>query len=283
MASFLIDGRVIQYKVTGEGAPVLLTPGGRLGMNALASLAAALGTGIQLIQWDRCNAGASDVWIDEPSEQQRWADDLPEFLHHLGLSDAYLIGGSAGARVSLLGAIRHPEIVRGLVLWSVSGGPYACQLLGYQYHTPYINAAILGGMAEVIDTPYYRELIEANPGNRERLLAIDPDRFIAVMRRWNEDFYAHEDVPVIGASVDDLSAINAPTLVFGGNDDFHPVEPAEAAHDLIKGSEYVPCAWSRDDWMWRSVGRIQQSVLELYPRMTGTILEFIQRTGESTA
>lgn len=278
MASFQIDDREIRYSVTGTGTPVLLTPGGRLGMDALDSLAAALGTDIALIRWDRANTGASDVWIGLPSEQHQWADDAAALLQHLDLAPAFLIGGSAGARLSLITAIKHPEVVSGLVLWSVSGGPYACQLLGYQYHTPYIQAAILGGMEEVIKAQGFRELIEANPSNRDRLVAIDPEFFITVMRRWNEDFYAHDDVPVIGASVDELRSIKVPTLVFDGNDDYHPAVAAAAAHDLIEGSEFAPCAWSRDDWMWRSVGRIQESVLELYPLMSSTILEFIHRT-----
>jgi len=46
----------------------------------------------------------------------------------------------AGCRVSVLAAIRHPQVVRGLALWSVSGGAYGSQVLGYQYHVPYIQA-----------------------------------------------------------------------------------------------------------------------------------------------
>ena len=40
---------------------------------------------------------------------------------------AWLLGGSAGARVSYLTAVRHPDVVRGLVLWSVSGGGYGAK------------------------------------------------------------------------------------------------------------------------------------------------------------
>ncbi len=277
MPELLIDGRTVRYSLAGEGVPVVLTPGGRLGMDALASTAELLGGGCRLLQWDRCNTGASDVWIDEPSEQLRWADDLAELVGRLDLGLAYLIGGSAGARVAYLSAIRHPRIVRGLVLWSVSAGPYSSQLLGYQYHTPYIEAAVRGGMPAVIETPHFRALVAANSANCERLLTVDPERFIAVLRRWNESFYARDEWPVIGASAAELRSLRCPTLVFEGNDDFHPPEGARAVHELVPGAQLVPCAWSREEWMWRAVGRVAGSVVDLYPRMVPTILEFIGR------
>ena len=62
------------------------------------------------------------------------------------------------------------------------GGGYSSQLLGYQYHTPYIEAAVRGGMTEVAETPHFSELIRANPGNAARLLDMDANIFIAVMK-----------------------------------------------------------------------------------------------------
>jgi pimeloyl-ACP methyl ester carboxylesterase len=279
MAEFAIDDRRIRYSVTGSGPPVVLTPGGRLGMDALRSTATLLEAHLQLVQWDRSDTGASDVWIGEQAEQLRWADDIALLLEHLGIESAFFIGGSAGARLAYLTAIRHPRIVRGMVLWSVSGGAYSSQLLGYQYHTPYIEAAIRAGMAAVLETQHFHDLVAANPRNRDRLLALDPDQFVAMMHGWNESFFWHPDRPVISATIDELRTITAPTLIFDGNDDFHPTEAAAATHDLIAGSELVPCAWTREEWMWRGVGRIAESVVELYPRMAPTIVDYISRTG----
>jgi pimeloyl-ACP methyl ester carboxylesterase len=277
MAEFKIDGRAIRYSLTGDGVPVVLTPGGRLGMDALASTARLLDPHVQLVQWDRANTGASDVWFGEQAEQLRWVDDIAELLRHLDVAPAYFIGGSAGARLAYLAALRHPAIVRGLVLWSVSGGPYSSQVLGYNYHTPFIEAAIRGGMEAVLKTAHFRALVAANPGNRDRLLAIDPGWFAEVMYRWNEFFFARPNTPVIGATADELRSIDVPALLFGGNDDVHPAPPAEAAHELIAGSEFVACSWTREEAMERMVGRTPESVVDLYPRMVPTILDFIDR------
>jgi len=231
---------------------------------------------MQLIEWDRSNTGSSDLYLKAPPEQYRWADDAALLVEHLGLGSAIFIGGSAGARLAYLAAIRHPGVVSGLILWSVSGGGYSSQLLGYQYHTPYIEAAVRGGMAEVAETPHFSELIRANPGNAARLLDMDAGLFIAVMKSWNNVFYPTMATPVIAATVSELRTVTAPTLVFDGNDDFHPAFAAQALHEAIPGSRLLPCAWTRDDWMLRYVGRIPESVVELYPRMSQVIIDYIR-------
>jgi pimeloyl-ACP methyl ester carboxylesterase len=276
MNTFYVGDRAINYRRTGSGTPVVLTPGGRLGSSALASLAHALEDHVQLIEWDRSNTGSSDLYLDAPPEQYRWADDAALLVEHLGLGNAIFIGGSAGSRLAYLTAIRHPQVVRGLVLWSVSGGGYSSQLLGYQYHTPYIEAAVRGGMAEVAETAHFSELIRANPSNAARLLDMDADTFIAVMKSWNDVFYPPMAAPVIAATASELRTVTAPTLVFNGNDDFHPAFAAEALHEAIPGSRLLPCAWTRDDWMFRYVGRIPESVVELYPRMSEVIIDYIR-------
>jgi 2-hydroxy-6-oxonona-2,4-dienedioate hydrolase len=278
MPTAVIDGCTIHYQIRGEGAPVALTPGGRLGMDAIRSTSDLLATRYRVFQWDRRNTGASDVWIGDPSEQLVWADDLAEMLRRLDMAPAYLAGGSAGSRVAYLTALRHPDVVKGLVLWSVSGGPYSSQFLGYQYHTPFITEAMKGGMEAVIGTPFFRERIDANPSNRGRLLALDPVEFVAVMHRWNRFFYYRDDTPVIGATRAELRSLRCPALVFEGNDDVHPPEAAEAVHRLVEGSEFVPSPWTTEDFVYRQVGRVAGSVVDLYPRLGPAIFDFIDRT-----
>jgi 2-hydroxy-6-oxonona-2,4-dienedioate hydrolase len=160
----------------------------------------------------------------------------------------------------------------------VSGGPYASQNLGYQYHTPFINEAIRAGMAGVADLPFFRERIEANPSNRHRILSTPPEQFIDALRGWNQSFYHRSDTPVIAATADELRTIRCPTLIFEGNDDFHPPEAARALHTLVEGSELHSLPWSRDEWMHRFVGRVAGSVTELYVRLVPALSDFVART-----
>lgn len=51
------------------------------------------------------------------------ADDIAALLRQLGIEQTDLFGYSMGGGVALLTAIRHPELVRKLVLASVSFNP----------------------------------------------------------------------------------------------------------------------------------------------------------------
>jgi pimeloyl-ACP methyl ester carboxylesterase len=196
-------------------------------------------------------------------------------LRRLELAPAFLAGASAGARVSYLTAVRHPDVVAGLVLWSVSGGPYGSQNLGYDYHVPFINTALRGGVEAVADMPFFRERIRENPANRDRLLSTPTDQFVAAFRSWNESFFYRPDTPVIAATKDDLRRIACPTLVFEGNDDMHPPEAAIAFHQLVESSRLAPLPWTRDEFMDRLVGRVPGAVMDLYPRLVPIVLDFL--------
>src|ERR1043166_8493710 len=133
----------INYEVLGETGPwVALSPGGRRGLDALKSLGRRLeGAGFRILLHDRRNCGASDVVIEgEESEYEIWADDLHSLLAQVGASEAFIGGASAGCRLSLLFAIRHPESTQGLLLWRVTGGRFAVDRLAEQYYGEFIRA-----------------------------------------------------------------------------------------------------------------------------------------------
>lgn len=269
------DGCRLAYELAGKGPLVVLTPGGRESRRVVAPLAEALAERVRVLSWDRRNTGESEVSFGRESEQVTWADDLAELLEHLGEGPAWLAGGSAGCRVSTLAAIRRPDLAKGLIVWSASGGNYSCQFLGYLYHVPYILAAQGGGMAAVAETPFFHERIVDNPANRARLLACDPDEFVAVMKGWNHAFYPRPDQALV--SVDDaaLQRLALPTRIFAGNDDIHPQEVSEAMARLIPGAELAPSPWSTEAFMAIFTGRTPGSVFDLYPRLAPGILEFI--------
>ncbi len=275
MPTIAINGCTLHYELLGKGPPLALTPGGRAGLDFVRPLAEKLAQRHQVLIWDRRNCGTSDLWFGKsPAEQEVWADDLAFLLRSLNLSPAILAGGSAGARVSLVTALRHPEVVKGLALWSVSGGPYACQVLGYSYHVPFIMAADAGGMEAVAATPFFTERIAMNPGNRARLLAVKPAGFIEVMHYWNTFFYDRPDCPVIGMTHRDLASIEAPTLIIAGNDYIHPKTASDAIARACPNVTHVPSAWTQDEFMGRYTGRFPGSAMSLWERVAPTVLQF---------
>lgn len=235
-----VRGVNINYQVLGEHGPwVALSPGGRRDLGGVLPLAELVAKGgYRVLIHDRRNCGASDVVIEgDESEYEIWADDLYELLSGLDALPAFVGGSSSGCRLSLLFALRHPEAVRALLLWRVTGGPFAAERLAHNYYGQFIEAAKHGGMAAVCETEFFRERIESNPRNRERLLAMDAKRFIDVMAHWREYFIRDADLPVIGANDDALRSIKVPTCVIPGNDWTHPRRVGENASRLLPKGE----------------------------------------------
>ncbi len=198
-----VRGANINYEVIGtQGEWIALAPGGRFGLEHMRSVAQLLAkSGYRVLIHDRRNCGASDVLLEgsEP-EHEIWAADLHQLLSQLGALPAYIGGRSSGCRLSLIFALRYPQAVRVLLLWRITGGPYAAKQLAYKYYGEYIDAARQGGMAAVCATEHFAECIAARPANHDLLMKVDPARFIAAMTHWSSYFSADANKPVIGAS-----------------------------------------------------------------------------------
>jgi pimeloyl-ACP methyl ester carboxylesterase len=235
-----IRGVQLHYRVFGDHGPWLaFVTGGRRGFAEFISLAEKIaGHGFRVLLHDRRNTGASDIRIGgEESEEEIWADDLVALLGQLQALPAFVGGTSSGARMSMLTYLRHPQAVKALILARITGGDFAAGRLPGMYYGQFIEAAQQGGMAAVCATEQYQERIAANPGNRERLMAMDPQEYIAVMTRWLARFNEGPRKPVLGMTEDAMRSIRVPTLVVPGNDNTHASVNGLAAAELIPGSE----------------------------------------------
>jgi 2-hydroxy-6-oxonona-2,4-dienedioate hydrolase len=252
MPSVSVNGSKIVYEVMGEGPPLILTPGGRFGkdVEGLRPLAEALAPSTTVVLWDRPNTGASELKFEGDSESQMAADDLAGLLEALDLAPAIIAGGSAGSRVSLIAAMRHPEVVDKLVLWSLSGGRFGTMFLAMQYLLPHMAEAWLGGMEPVTKLPDMQASIQANPDNERILLRMDRQRFIDTLMQWLSAYIPREDQPVPGVDAADIRTVAVPTLVFrnGDGDIYHPAETSLEVHRLIPGAVLAEPPWGRDGW-----------------------------------
>jgi pimeloyl-ACP methyl ester carboxylesterase len=236
-----IRGLDLHYEILGERGPfVALQPGGRRAGAALRPLATKLAeAGHRVLIYDRRNCGASSVAIDGDSENEEWANDLHELLMQLDAAPAFVGGSSSGCRLALILALRHPEDVRGLLLWRVTGGQHAAQHLANQYYGSHIAAAKAGGMAAVCAMEHWKEVIAANPASRGALMAMEPQDFIARMERWQRSFAAGAEHPVIGLSPAELRGMTMPACIVPGKDPVHPLPAGQAAHRLMPNAHYV--------------------------------------------
>jgi pimeloyl-ACP methyl ester carboxylesterase len=277
MAIAHVRGVRINHEVLGTQGPwVALVTGGRRGYEEFVSLAGRIAReGYRVLLHDRRNTGASEVVIEgEDGEEQIWADDLVILLKQLGATSAWIGGGSSGARISMLTYMRHPEFVRGLLLMRVTGGDFAAGRLPEMYYAQFIRAAQTGGMAAVCATEQVRERIAANPSTGERLMAMDPARYIAVMSHWLEIFTSGPKAPVMGITEAELRAFRVPTIIIPGNDMTHASASSMAAQKLIPGAELFALPITDQDiplipfTQWA----------EHEPAIAGAYVDFMRRT-----
>ena len=286
MAEALVRGVHINYEIVGTRGPfIALTPGSRRSYTELVDLSKAMAaSGYRVLLHDRRNCGASDVAFDgSASEHEVWADDLYELGRQLGALPMYVGGSSAGARLAILYAMRHPDGLRGLLLWRVTGGQEAVDKLSENYYGQYIKLARQGGMQAVSDSDHFAQSIAARPANRARLMATDVDDFIKVMKFWRRRFLESATLPIVGASEADLNAIKAPACLIAGNDVIHTPATARKAARLIPHSELhedVVVKRSDDDLLkdwdrkeWR----------DAEPRLAALFADFLKRAESARA
>jgi pimeloyl-ACP methyl ester carboxylesterase len=230
----------IHYQIIGEDGPwVALITGGRRPHGELISLARKIAAaGYRVLLHDRRNTGASGLKFDTDNvEEATWADDLDALLSELGARPAFIGGSSSGARTAIMFALRHPSSVRALLLMRVTGGAFAAGRLPENYYGQYIRAAEAGGMAAVCETERFSTLIQTDPANRAKIMAMDPQVFVDTHKRWLELFKAGAHLPVMGVTPEELASIKVPVIVIPGNDKTHASASGIAAHKMIAGSE----------------------------------------------
>ena len=192
-----VHGLKMYYEIHGTGKPLVLLPGGLMTISMMGQIVPDLAKTRQVIAVELQGHGHT-ADIDRPLTYEQMADDIAALIKHLGFERADVFGFSAGGNVALQTAIRHPEVVRKLVVASApckSDGGY-----------PEIRA--LDGVVQSAMQPscprYAKPMSVAAPKPE------DWPRLVAKMRPLlTEDYDWAEDV----------AAIQAPTLIVVGDAD----------------------------------------------------------------
>ncbi|MCU0309768.1 MAG: hypothetical protein MUE36_02345 [Acidimicrobiales bacterium] len=267
-----VNGLDVAYELIGDGEETwTITPGGRFtkespGVRELAEALAAAGK--RALIWDRPNCGESSVCFEGDTESSMQGDTLAQLLRQLELGPAVIMGGSGGARVSLLTAVRNPDVAKGLAMLWVSGGTYGLMSLGVHYCGESIRAAWNGGMEAVVELPEWQEVLERNPGNRRRFLDLDPADFLVTMDRWMLAYCPCGDALIPGLPDEEARAFTLPTLVFrsGESDMHHTRATSESLAALLPNATLVEPPWPDTAWIDRQVAREADPEAGLFAR-----------------
>ena len=263
MPKINVNGVTLAYELFGEGPPVVWTDHGWAPRTEFSYLVAGrLSANHRVLLWDRSNTGASDVAIeDAPGAEHQWADQLHGLLEALDLSPAYLAGRCSGQTTSLIAARRYPADVKGLILVApptddldllkpITDGfcfnlAAVAEQEGMQAviaHSTEASVRQVSGRSGSEDwdalSNWAADTISKNPGNRDRLLAMDPKVFAAIMRKWG-DWYTSGPGHVHGLSYQDIRPITVPALVAYGLDYVHPRRSAEQLCEVLPNAEWV--------------------------------------------
>ncbi|HVB22113.1 MAG TPA: alpha/beta hydrolase [Ktedonobacteraceae bacterium] len=112
-----VNGLDIYYEIHGSGEPLVLLPGSFMTVEAMGEIVPQLAATRRVIGVELQGHGHT-ADIERPLRYELMADDIAALIRHLGLEQADIFGYSLGGGVALQTAIRHPEVVRKLVLAS---------------------------------------------------------------------------------------------------------------------------------------------------------------------
>ena len=111
-----VNGTTLAYREAGDGEPVVFVHGAISDLRTWEQQLGAVGSSYRAITYsrrfsrpnERSDPGGSDLSLLA-------VEDLVAFLREIGAAPAHLVGNSYGAYVSLVTAIRYPELVKTVV------------------------------------------------------------------------------------------------------------------------------------------------------------------------
>lgn len=112
----VINDMRVRYEVSGKGDPVLMINGLSAPHVSWALQAKALSPHFTVVTFDNRGVGETDLPPEPMYTTGQMADDAASLLRHLKIARAHVVGASMGGTIAMELALRHPRLVRSLVL-----------------------------------------------------------------------------------------------------------------------------------------------------------------------
>jgi pimeloyl-ACP methyl ester carboxylesterase len=201
----------------GTGEPVLCISGLGYSNWCWRETAEALGRRHRVITFDNRGTGRSDA-PDEGYSIEQFADDAAGVLRSASVASAHVIGHSMGGYIAQMLAVRHPSLVRSLVLIGTSSGGEGSLPIPAATSELWKTSVKLPPDAFARATMPYSFATgwsDAHPARFETLL-VERLAFPTAAEPWKKQFRAASDFGRDGLS---LSSIAVPVLIIHGTDD----------------------------------------------------------------
>ncbi|MBI5957732.1 MAG: alpha/beta hydrolase, partial [Chloroflexi bacterium] len=212
-----VNGLNMYYEIHGTGQPLVLLHGAFSAIGtSFGKILPSLAQTRQVIGFE-LQAHGRTADIDRPLSLERMADDVSAALRHLGIERADIMGYSMGAGVALHVVVRHPEVVRKLVLASVT------------YRLDGVHPGLMDGFGEMKP-----EMMFGSPWHDEYMrIAPHPEHFATFFAKKTQ-----MDQGIKDFSAETIRAIHAPTLLMIGDSDLVRPEHAVEMFRLLGGGVF---------------------------------------------
>lgn len=257
MPTAIIDGLEVNYLTRGSGPPLLmLAPGGFdatmekwatagvwKGMKPLDTLSSEF----TVVVYDRRESGASSGRVEKLS-WTLFAEQAKALLDHLGIEEAFVLGGCMGCSVAVAFAARFPTSTRALILhWPVGG--YRWKLNGQDRFGRHLRFARENGLAGVVKRAHEGKSFWQDPeaGPWASSIVRDPnfagafqdqdlDRYLGIVAASARALFDRDMPP--GAEPEELMAMKVPALIIPGDDPAHATSGAHYLRELLPQPEF---------------------------------------------
>ena len=208
-----VNGLNMYHEIHGTGQPLVMLHGAYMTIDAMGEVVPALAETRQVIAVELQGHGRT-ADIDRPVSYELMADDVAALLRHLVIEKADVFGYSMGGGVALQVAIRHPEVVRNLVVASAS----------------YTSDGMHPELLEMIPT-LTPEVFAGSPIEEAYLrIAPNPEDFPTLVAKIKQ-----LDMQPFAWPPEDIRGIAAPTLLIVGDSDAIRLEHAVELFRLLGG------------------------------------------------
>lgn len=247
----------LYHEIHGTGLPLVLVHGAFGNTAMLGDLLPALAKGHRVIAVDLQGHGRT-ADIDRPIQPTTMADDIAELLASLGVDKADIMGYSLGGAVAVHTAIRHPGIVRKLIVVSEP-----CKRAGFFPGTIAAMDSMGPATAEMLkQSPHYEVYAKIAP---------HPENWTALVAKITKLIQTDFDWSA------DVAKLTAPTLlVYGDNDGIRPAHMVEF-FGLLGGGQREP-HWDGSGMSTARLailpGETHMSVIRS-PALASTVISFL--------
>jgi len=236
-----VNGVELHYIEQGQGEPLILLHGGQGDYRSWGPQMKVLSTQFRVISYSRrYNYPNNNRFTAKYHSAYTEADDLAAFIRKLKLGRVHLVGTSIGAFTALVLAVKHPEMVRSLVLaeppvhqW-VRDTPDGAAV--YREFMTTIEEPARAAFEAGDDKGAMRIFVDGIIGTR-RFDNLSPEGLAAVMQ--NSRFFKAITFPNL--SKDRVKQLRIPILIITGENTIkiHRLVNAELARLLPKAEQAI--------------------------------------------